>query len=193
MLTVDRPTATLIISQRGCPENTLYHALQPSVVQQWPHFCPDTTDDDFNSVEARRTLCVLGTVAAVPELAVEEVALVGIPLPAESASAAVEAAVAHPAVAHTPQSISSVRKARRCTPGKYDVWILRFASKVSYDVAVHMLREMPAVRFTERAARTCATHSEEQRYFYSTPLASSTQMTTAASYGQTGRSSRRLR
>lgn len=151
-LTIDRHTGTLIISRRGRPEVTFYHALRPSVVQRWPHFCADATPDDFHSVEAKRTLCISGVTAAVPDFAEEEVALVGIPLPLtniEATTAMTEAQQQRETVSYASAGASRSGKRRRCTPGSYDAWMLQFPSKVLYDVAVQILMEMPRVRFQE--------------------------------------------
>lgn len=83
ILTVDRPSCTLTVSRHHHLRDVFYHALRVSAVQTWPHFSLDLINDDFYSREAKLTLCVLGTVAAVPDFTVADdaVALVGIPLP----------------------------------------------------------------------------------------------------------------
>lgn len=144
-LTIDTHTATLTISRCNHPANMFYHTLKLSTVQLWPHFCADATHDDFNSIEAKRTLCIFGTTAAVPDFTEEEVALVAIPLPlsAEGETAVMRHLLQVQEQHHLVYPLirtDTVHNQRRTTLGGYDAWILRFPSKALYDVAVRMLR-----------------------------------------------------
>lgn len=176
VLTVDRGSSTLTISRHHHPTDVFYHSLRPSEVQTWPHFSTEIFNDDFYSAEAKLTLCVLGTTAAVPDFTAsqtgEEVALVGIPLPLSNVEAASLPETPYPPPDYTPApppgahvSIPAAGlvtiaptptekgRTRREKPGKFDVWVLRFASKTAYAVALHMLSQLPNVKFSRTQSR----------------------------------------
>lgn len=172
VLTVDTNTSTLTISRRGHPENLFYHSLKPSIIQLWPYFYADATHDDFYSVEAKRTLCILGTVAPVPDFVVEEVALVGIPLPLSTTDVPLETAMQVQAVDYAAHRGGAVEKRRENTAGTRDAWVLRFDSKVSYDVVLKMLGGMPGLRFVGKSARKDTGDDSDTHIFHFIPLSS---------------------
>lgn len=158
-LTIDLRTRTITISRRSHPEVVLYHSLEPTNVQEWPNFCRETITERFSSAEAKRTVCILGTTAAVPAEREGEAALVGIPLselqatpspfspPPPQAERLSRAAVARRLLGEPERHPFSVDLSRREITGQYDAWTLRFPSKLSRDAAVRMLRAMPGVKF----------------------------------------------
>ena len=161
ILTTDARTGTITISRRGHPENVFYHSLRPTTVQPWPHFCRDVFEDNFYSWKTKLTLCILGTTAPVPDFTMREVALAGIPLPPSAAVEAMQLVqYSHqqhqqPHVTQLVRTLDpsapgdvSVGRAKCERAGRSTVWVLRFSSRVSYDVAVHMLREVLHVDFS---------------------------------------------
>jgi hypothetical protein len=165
VLTLDRQTNTLTVSRHRHPSDVFYHSLRPSAVQTWPHFSLETINDDFYSTEAKLTLCILGNVAAVPNFAVNEVALVGVTLPnitevvAGLPGTSYPPPEYHPAYAAgdatrvgttTAAATGGIRRVRREKPGKFDAWVVRFQSKLAYDVALQMLIQMPDVTFSTK-------------------------------------------
>lgn len=192
VLTIDSRTGTLTISRRGHPENTFYHALRPTSVQQWPHFCMTAIDDDYYSVEAKRTICFLGRTVPVPNFTEEEVALVGIPLSASAVAAGTTSPPSTPqwpemqhhdeesehneelqdapeVIRSAPQRLpltttASSGKQRREKLNRFDAWVLRFPSKVAYDVAVHMLQDMFDVHFAGDSQRRKRSSRLSQRH-----------------------------
>lgn len=157
VVTVDRLSGTLTVSRHRHPSDVFYHSLRPTVVQTWPHFSTETMNDDFYSTEAKLTLCILGTVASVPDFAAaEEVALVGIALPRTSEVIAELPDAVYPPPPYTPATAASIAapstsvtgRVRREKVGTFDAWVVRFVSKAAYNVALHMLSELPEVTFT---------------------------------------------
>lgn len=189
VLTIDTRTRTMTISRRGHPEVLLYHAVQPATVQEWPHFCREVIADTFHSREAKRTVCILGTTAAVPEGRRREAALVGIPLPFSSSSRSSRGSAATPSPSASPalsfqlaerspltpldspsttaaaETTSPVEGCRREKFGCFDSWVLRFPSRISRDVAVQMLRSMSGVKFSgDPVSVTGNSHRHRQRH-----------------------------
>ncbi|KPA74437.1 hypothetical protein ABB37_09128 [Leptomonas pyrrhocoris] len=168
VLTMDRQSGTLTISRHQHPTDVFYHTLLPSAVQTWPHFSLEMLNDDYYSNEAKLTLCIFGTTAAVPDVAAEEVAVVGIPLPSSHAGMAALSGTSFPppslppAAAYTPLTAVAVNntsaavatrvtnRSRREKPGKFDAWVLRFTSKAPYNVAVQALAQLPGVKFSKK-------------------------------------------
>lgn len=161
VVTLDTATSTLTVSRHRRPSDVFYHSLQPSIVQTWPHFSNELVSDDFYSREAKLTLCVLGTVAAVPEFREDEVALLAIPVPPASAEILEAAGTAYPpseytsitaaAAASATTNTLAAGKTRREKAGKFDAWVLRFPTKAAYTVALQVLGQLPGLRFAQAA------------------------------------------
>ncbi|KPA74435.1 hypothetical protein ABB37_09127 [Leptomonas pyrrhocoris] len=157
ILTLDKPTGTVTISRHHHPNNVLYHSVRVSAVEQWPHFPQSTIGEDFNSLQAKRTLYLLGVEVPVPRFSliyeVEEKAsqpLSPAPRAGDGASDASSAAApAAPAMPYAFTAGNPHKKSRPVETGGYDSWVVRFTTQGSYDAVVAMLHRMLQVRFNE--------------------------------------------
>lgn len=193
VLTLDTATATLTISRHHHPDNVFYHSLTPSAVQTWPHFSRELVNDDFYSKEARLTLCVLGTVAAVPDFREEEVALLAIPMPPATAVSTEVTETAFPPPDYTPAmaaphtavgvtdtaAATAMGKMRKEKPGTFDAWVLRFTTKAAYVVALQVVGLLPHVQFAQSASALGVGETKKPVYFSSGGLSALSLMTVA--------------
>jgi hypothetical protein len=54
-------------SRYNYPKSILYHTLQLDLVQMWPHFAQSDLEGRIQSISAKMTLRLIGTVVALPD------------------------------------------------------------------------------------------------------------------------------
>lgn len=162
ILTLDVATATATVSRKHHPKNLLYHSLQLDMVQMWPHFTQRDIEDYINSIEAKMTLRLIGKVVPVPNLSSRQVL---------TAAASAEAAAAADSVTSSTRSAGSAAPTATATrtpskslsskdygviacngakkqrpvdaaSGAPEVWMIRFTTYQSYELALVMMNAM---------------------------------------------------
>ncbi|KPA74434.1 hypothetical protein ABB37_09126 [Leptomonas pyrrhocoris] len=151
ILTIDTETATVTISRHNHPSNVLYHSLKVKVAQMWPRFKPTELDDDYESLDAKMTLRIIGAEVLVP-IFIEDDDDVASGTPSSSQPTTKKAAAPHgdgavPNIekfAFTAGDSSKKSRPLRgdAIDGLYEVWLIRFTSIESYEAAVALLQRL---------------------------------------------------
>lgn len=158
VLTVDPATGTLTISRHHHTNNVFYHSVQVKEIQQWPHFPRTTIDEAFESLHAKRTLCVLGREVPVPSFSLactenEDAA----PVPMQHGADATSDSSSSPATQYTFMAGDTHKKSRPLESGGWESWVIRFTTEDAYEVAVAALYQLPDVHFNPKHSTESAT------------------------------------
>lgn len=163
ILTIDVATGTATISRHKHPKNILYHSIQIELVQMWPRFGQECTEDYIRSIKAKMTLRVIGKVVPVPSFTNRQL-VDGTPAAGETGAAAAAGVASQPLSKTSTRSGAAVPSADLSTASTdygfiagdgtkrrrpvdaavpvSEVWMLRFTTFQSYELALMLIAAM---------------------------------------------------